>query len=423
MKILIVSDLFPPDIKGGYELRCEEVCHWLIKNGYQVEVLTTKSKDMYEEHPFSVNRLLIQYPLGATPSHWTFIQKIFYAIKDNFIFQNVLRRFKPDFIYVFNCTGLSRTLIPNIFNSKIRKIVDVSSTWLLKVYSQHGPIYRMIESNHQKYPHRVFNLFLQLLFPIVSINTIQKKFNLNFHNVEGYFTSHWNKQYHAKYLDKCKEFEVIYTGIDLEAFPYHGRNFDSSTIKLLYVGRISKEKGFLLLLDQLDYLRVNSEREFNLTVIGTHDDNEKNFFLETIAELDLERSVAFKGQLRREELSVYYQQADFTVFPSVWDEPFSRVPLESMACGTPCISTDNPGSKELFDLNSPLIFLERTKDGLLKGIAPFLDNQEEYARVSRNGREFVEEAFTFDHFMKNVHKKIITNLNKSDNQKTRFYLN
>jgi glycosyltransferase involved in cell wall biosynthesis len=405
MKILIICDLFPPDVKGGYELRCEEACRWLNQNGYQVEVLTTKSQEADEECPFPVHRLLMQYPLGATPSNWTFGKKIFFAIRDNLIFKKVLRRSKPDIIYVWNCTGISRSLIPNIFSSEVRKIVDVSSTWLLKVSSQHGPIYRIIEGNHQEYLNKIFIFFLKSLLPFVSLNTIQRKYDLDLHNADGYFTSRWNKQFHTEYLEECKKFKVISTGIDPKEFPYYEKNIDPSIIRLLYIGRISKEKGFLLLLDQLDYLRSNSNKKFVLTIIGTQNNDEKNIIEETIVRLGLERMMIFKGQIGRDKLFEYYHQADFTVFPSIWDEPFSRVPLESMASGTPCISTDNPGSKELFELKAPLLLLERSKDGLSKSLNPFLQKWEDYQKVSFSGRKFVEESFTFDNFMKNVQKQ------------------
>lgn len=415
MKILIICDLFPPEVIGGYELRCEEACRWLSQNGYQVEVLTTKSKDAYEGYPFPVHRLLMQYPFGSTPSTWTFGQKLFFAIKDNLIFKNVIRRMKPDILYVWNCMGISRILIPNIFNSDVRKIVDVSSGWLYKVSSQHGHVYRLIEESHQKYLHKTIVFFLKLLLPIVSLNTIQRTFKLDFQNAEGYFTSRWNKQFHTGYIKECKKFQVIYTGINPAEFPFRQKNIEFSTIKLLYIGRISEEKGFLLLLDQLEHLRSNAKNKFILSVIGNYkDNNDKNSIQAAIARLGLESMLIFQGKIGRDKLFEYYHKADFTIFPSICAEAFSRIPLESMACGTPCISTDNPGSNELFDLKAPLILLDRSRDGLLKSLEPFLRYREEYEKVSLYGRKFVEDSFTFDHFMENVQKKFLQILDQVD---------
>lgn len=409
MRILIIIDLYPPDIVGGYELRCEETTNWLNNNGYNVEVLTTKSIGLNKDYPYKVDRLLEKYPLGKTPSSWSYLKKLFLAVKDNLIFRKVVAKFQPDLIYIWHCTGISRTLIPYIFNSKERKLIDVSSQWLWKVSTQHGPVYRVIEDNQQKNPNKLLTFFLRMLLPTFSRNTIKRIFKLNFQNAMGYFTSNWNKNFHSKYIDECKKFEVIYTGINLQEFPFCKKKFNNELIKLLYIGRISEDKGFILLLNQLAYIRSISKFDFEVSVVGNFNtDKEKNLIHRLIADLGLENVLSFNGQIKREELSAHYHQADFTVFPSICNEAFSRVPLESMSCGTPCISTDNPGSKELFDQDAPLIFLERSSEGLHKSLDPFLHDQALYEKISFEGREFVENAFTFDHFMKKVQENFLS---------------
>jgi glycosyltransferase involved in cell wall biosynthesis len=249
---------------------------------------------------------------------------------------------------------------------------------------------------------------LKALIPLISLNTIQRKYHLEFNNTEGYFTSRWNKKFHSKHLIECEKFKAISTGIDLRVFPYYEKHINPSSISLLFVGRISEEKGFLLLLNQMDHLRLNSKKKILLTVIGNFKNNdEKNIIQETITKLGLDNKVIFLGKIERNKLFEYYHQASFTVFPSLCNEAFSRVPLESMACGTPCISTDNPGSKELFDLNAPLVFLDRSKDGLAKGIESIFSIDGEYEKVSINGKKFIEERFTFNHFMENVQRHFL----------------
>jgi glycosyltransferase involved in cell wall biosynthesis len=135
---------------------------------------------------------------------------------------------------------------------------------------------------------------------------------------------------------------------------------------------------------------------------------EKMKIMATIKNMGLEDKITFLGQIEREMLFSYYQQHDFTVFPSIWDEPFSRVPLESMACGTPCISTANPGCKELFNLNAPLILLDRTKNSLERILDAFTGNQDQYEKVSLEGRQFVEKSFTFDLFMRNIERTFLS---------------
>lgn len=409
MKILVLIDLFPPNVMGGYELRCEEACHWLQQHGYQIEVLTTKSGDVRDDHPFPVHRSLFSYPLGKTPSKWNFFQKLFHAITDNLKFKRRIAKSKPDLIYVWNCQGISKTLIPVLFNSKTRKLVDVSSQWLSKVALQHGPVYRFLEREYENKIYDSIHTLIRFFLSLISFNTIKKEYKINFFNTDGYFTSYWNKDSHTNYLEQCRDFEVIYTGIDLAESPYSETKLNNTILQLLYVGRISKAKGFLLLLEQLSYLRKKSSKQVTLTVVGEYlNESEEKSVQETLVELSLKDCVIFKGKVPRDQLYKFYHQADFTVFTSLCKEAFSRIPLESMACGTPCLSTDNPGSQELFNIEAPLIYLGREKESLFRGIESFMDNDEAYINICRKGRNLIEESFTFDHFMNIVQKRFLS---------------
>ena len=41
MNILIISNLYPPNYLGGYELLCAQICEQLAGKGHNVTVLTT----------------------------------------------------------------------------------------------------------------------------------------------------------------------------------------------------------------------------------------------------------------------------------------------------------------------------------------------------------------------------------------------
>ena len=41
MKILVISDLYPPNYIGGYELNCRDSVDALIAKGHEVSVLTS----------------------------------------------------------------------------------------------------------------------------------------------------------------------------------------------------------------------------------------------------------------------------------------------------------------------------------------------------------------------------------------------
>jgi D-inositol-3-phosphate glycosyltransferase len=108
---------------------------------------------------------------------------------------------------------------------------------------------------------------------------------------------------------------------------------------LLYVGRIDPLKGIDRLLKALPH--VSCDGEVNLLVVGgDHHNQEELYALKLLAEgLNIETQVRFLGAVEQNRLPAFYNAADACIIPSYY-ESFGMVALESLACGTPVISTN-----------------------------------------------------------------------------------
>ena len=139
--------------------------------------------------------------------------------------------------------------------------------------------------------------------------------------------------------------KILPRGLDTELF-HPGRRdsaffekFGASNgeLRLLYVGRISREKDLDLLADA--YRRLRKERlPVRLFVVGHGPYSEA-----------LAKSLPdafFTGYLRGTELATAYASADIFVFPSTTDT-FGNVILEAQASGLPVVVSDSGGPKEL----------------------------------------------------------------------------
>ena len=125
---------------------------------------------------------------------------------------------------------------------------------------------------------------------------------------------------------------------------YYGNGFYEKhfhireAVRLLYVGRVSKEKNLHLLADAFRSM-CRTQPDIHLGVVGDGP------WLEEMKAEMADAPCTFTGYLEGQELSAAYASADFFVFPSTTDT-FGNVVLEAQASGLPVIVTDQGGPCE-----------------------------------------------------------------------------
>jgi glycosyltransferase involved in cell wall biosynthesis len=121
------------------------------------------------------------------------------------------------------------------------------------------------------------------------------------------------------------------------------------TLRLISVGRLSEEKGFIYLLRALRKL-LDLGLNLQLQIAG---EGPLRHELETfITENSMEKNVQLLGWVQSLELADLYRYAHLFVGTSVVTssgqrEAFGNVYAESMACGTPVIVSDSAGNSEI----------------------------------------------------------------------------
>ena len=113
--------------------------------------------------------------------------------------------------------------------------------------------------------------------------------------------------------------------------------------RLLYIGRLSIEKGVDVLLQAL------KQTNETLDIAGNGPDEEKLKLLSQT--LGLEDRVIWHGQLLGEDLEKLKREAKAIILPSIWAENMSLVLLESLAYGKLIIASNSGGTPELIKDN------------------------------------------------------------------------
>jgi glycosyltransferase involved in cell wall biosynthesis len=117
----------------------------------------------------------------------------------------------------------------------------------------------------------------------------------------------------------------------------------SHTPTLLYVGRLSPEKGAHVLIDALPQM-LRRLPQLRLRLIGG---GSQSFTLrDTVNQNGLSQRVEFVGPVPHHELPRYYAEADALVIPSL-SEGLPKVLPEALACGLPVVGTQVGGIPEV----------------------------------------------------------------------------
>jgi len=154
---------------------------------------------------------------------------------------------------------------------------------------------------------------------------------------------------------------------------------------LLYIGRLSEEKGIRTLIDTV--VKLNAVK---LKIAG--DGPLKEELLIYADSRDKNKVIEFVGHKDRKEIIKLLKNCRFLIFPSEWYEVSGLVILEAFACGKPVIGSRIGGIPELIKDNvTGLTFEPCNSDDLSEKIEYLNRNPEKITEMGRNARSFVEQ--------------------------------
>jgi glycosyltransferase involved in cell wall biosynthesis len=205
----------------------------------------------------------------------------------------------------------------------------------------------------------------------------------------------FNRKYLAQhyadiYPAISEKINVCYHGLNFPDFPYNPRG--RQPLKIIGVGRLSKEKGFSYLI-QAAHLLITQGTNVELEFVG---DGEEAAALKILAEqLKISDRVSFHGWLKFKEVQKAIGQATILVHPSDGlGDGLPNVIREAMAMGTPVIASDIAGIHEaLDDGRCGLLVPPRNVEALATAIKTLLSNPEQRLTFAERARKRAEEKF------------------------------
>lgn len=171
---------------------------------------------------------------------------------------------------------------------------------------------------------------------------------------------------------------------------------------LLYVGRLTKEKGVEYILKAMPAI-IKKILKTHLNIVG--DGPEKENLKKLSKQLKLEKHVTFFGQIPNKEIGKYYKESTIAIVPSIWPEPFGLIGPEAMSVGRPVIASNVGGTPEwLEDGKTGYLVEPRNPKQIAEKVIKLLSNRKLMEKMGRNARKKVEKEFDIKKHVKEIEK-------------------
>jgi glycosyltransferase involved in cell wall biosynthesis len=359
MKLLFLSNFFPPYTFGGYEEWCQEVALGLRQRGHEVTVLTSNYRRPDSAPPTDpdwVRRdLHLEMPLEPLRNSWAFFTERHRNEQGDLAYlHRLIETFRPDAALVWGMWNIPRS-IPAAVEARLGPgVAYYLGDYWPALPSQHGEYWNSPANT------RLSALPKTILRPIARrqlARETQPPLELRRAMVPTHFIGH---ELTRRGL-RPQRIDVVPGAIDTAPYLAAGDTQVPATdgCTLLYVGRLAAEKGVHIAIEALGQVIAQPGLEMTrLLIAGAGSADYEAQLRAQAASLGITDHITWRGRTPKEALPALYSSADCFLFTSIWPEPFGRVIIEAMATGTAVVGAPVGGAAEILrDGDNALTFV------------------------------------------------------------------
>ncbi|MBU2880304.1 glycosyltransferase family 4 protein [Aliiglaciecola lipolytica] len=178
-----------------------------------------------------------------------------------------------------------------------------------------------------------------------------------------------------------------YTGYcDLKALKKHHVNLNPNKVNLLFVGRLTEQKGFDLIFDAFHLLQPSYLNQLHLHVFGTGEQV-------SLLSKDYNSDLPITLYPPTSELELLYGCFDFLLMPSRY-EGLPLVCLEALSSKLPVIGTNAPGLYEALPKGWPLISENGSAESIGGIINQIVGKKHNHTLLVESSLNFIESNFS-----------------------------
>lgn len=415
MKILFISDDFPPYNQGGSCISTSLNVKYLAKKE-RCFVLTQRfQKKSWKFEGINVYPYLHNYSPDFTSSKKMLLNQItdLFQHKNKNIVSNFVADKKIELIQI---ESNSLSLIRQVLNLNLPIIIDVRDTgFVCPIMFRNFPCDLYCNSCLNRYFSKKYgsnNLLFRFFLPFF-VRLINFKFRLQSALLRVKISKKKSlviiplSKFIEKELKKKgfrSKFNVIYNISDLENLTTPKRKN-----KLVFAGIIETPKGIW---DAIHAYEILNDKNLIFEILGNGP--EYSNVKEYIKNKKL-KNIRLIGKVPNKKVLNLYSESKIIIAPSIWPEPFGRFIQEGISTKTPVIATNVGGIPEGIEHRKTGILVEPNNPvQLAEAIKELLINKKLYNSISKN-LEKEQKKYSPGTIIKKrlaVYKELLKNENK-----------
>jgi glycosyltransferase involved in cell wall biosynthesis len=375
VRILVVSNLYPPVAFGGYEVECAGVVGRLSEK-HDVLVLTS---DSAEAAPLPQVRrelaLLSPDERGALRAPAAALRAVGAA-------RSALE-WGPDLIYVWNGSSIPQAALRVLADSGLPLAFRVCEHWF-------GGLFTGDQFLRELLPERRSPARAAWSVGCRALNGVPR---LRLRPTARFRAAiSWNAHALQRMVATPAFIDVALERVG-HSVPRYGDLYaaaeraPAAEPEIAFLGRVTPYKGLDVAIEALALLRAQRFPQARLAVVGPEDERHGAELRALAERLGVAGAITWRGQQPSEQAAAALARAHALIVPSVWDEPFPLVTIEGALARVPLVASDVGGIGEgMHHEQHALLFARRDAAGAAGALARVLDPAnaaETQARVER----------------------------------------
>lgn len=383
MRVLVLTDGFPPDIVGGLEISAHQICHGLARSGHQLHVLAREGEAFAEDDQPNIRVERIWKQRYRREEFHRFPAKLHGWLEVNARYRNaswnvpLLRKHLASHSYdLCFCFGIEKAGIA---------LATEAARHGLPVLWSAGDYFLFEHQNSQN-----DSALARLNMATVSRKWIQMALNHPFEFVA--YNSENTLRHFAKAGYVADYNWVVHRSC---AIPEQIQPYDHSReLTFVIASQIERHKGVHIAIQAASELVQRVPSDWKLQIIGSGNEAYLNELRSMVPTLGLTGRIEFKGKLPHKEATRAMQSCRAVIHPAIWDEPFGRISIEAMANGAPLIASESGAIREIAGDDGALIYPKEDVSALARHMEAVLSDTSLGERLVHTGREIVRARFT-----------------------------